>query len=238
MTGGSGTDGAAGGAEGPIPVPRAVLFDLDGTLTDSLPDIHWALDTARRGLGLPGVTIEATRGWVGCGAAMLVARSLGHEDERAPEVARLLGAFLQAYEAHADARSTVYPGVVGALRALRARGVRLAVTTNKPSRACEALLRGLGLRPLVDLVVTPDDAGVRKPDPEFMRTALARCGVAADDAIVVGDGMPDVEAALRAGVACVALRDGYGDRTALEASGATWLAANVDEVARRMGVVR
>lgn len=221
-------------SRGPVPVPRAVLFDLDGTLTDSLPDIHWALDTARRELGLPGVTIEATRGWVGCGAAMLVARSLGHSDERAPDVRRVLDVFLRRYEAHADDRSVVYPGVLAALDALRARGVQLAVTTNKPSGACAALLRGLGLSDRFDAVVTPDVCGVRKPDPAFVRFALERLGVAAADAIVVGDGMPDVQAAQGAGVRCVALLDGYGDRAALLASHADWFASDVAELARRM----
>lgn len=221
---------------GPIPVPRAVLFDLDGTLSDSLGDIHWALDTARRELGLPGVTADAVRTWVGCGAPMLVARSLGHEDERAPDVRRVLGRFLEFYEANADARSTVYPGVVGALAALRSRGAKLAVTTNKPARATASLLRGLGLDRWFDTVVTPDDAGVRKPHPAFMRCALDRLGVAPADALVVGDGVPDVEGAKGAGVAVVALLGGYGDRTALLAAHADFYAADVAEVARRMGL--
>lgn len=222
---------------GHIPVPRAVLFDLDGTLSDSLPDIHWALDAARRELGLSGVSIDAVQTWVGCGASMLVARSLGHEDEHAPDVRRVLDVFLRHYEAHADERSSVYPGVFAALEALRSRGVRLAVTTNKPGRAAESLLRGLGLLPWFDVVVTPDSAGVRKPDPAFMRFALDHLHVAAADALVIGDGVPDVEAAKGAGVPVVALLDGYGNRAALLAANADHYAADVAEVARRMRVV-
>lgn len=238
----SGRDGRGGpgavraAAEGPIPVPRAVLFDLDGTLSDSLPDIHGALDRARRRLGLAGVTLDQVRGWVGCGAAMLVARSLGHGDEGAAEVRRVLAAFLEDYEAHADELSRTYPGVVEALAALRARGVRLAVTTNKPARAADALLEGLGIAESFDLVVTPDSAGTRKPDPAFVRGALEALGVAAGEALVVGDGQPDLRAARGAGVRCVALLGGYGDRAALRAEGADFEAEDVAEVARRMGL--
>ncbi|MCE9638076.1 MAG: HAD-IA family hydrolase [Planctomycetes bacterium] len=223
--------------DAPIAVPHAALFDLDGTLSDSLPDIHWALDAARRELGLPGVSIDAVQTWVGCGASMLVARSLGHEDEHSPDVRRVLDVFLRHYEAHSDERSTVYPGVVAALEALRVRGVKLAVTTNKPGRAADSLLRGLGLLPWFDLVVTPDSAGVRKPAAAFMRFALDHLHVAAADALVIGDGMPDVEAAKGAGVPVVALLDGYGNRAALLAAGANYYAADVAEVARRMGIV-
>jgi phosphoglycolate phosphatase len=221
---------------GAIPLPRAVLFDLDGTLSDSLPDIHAALDTARRELGLPGVTPEQVRGWVGCGAAMLVAHSLGHDDETAPDVRRVLPRFLAIYESHADERSTLYPGVGEALDLLRAHGVRLAVTTNKPARAADALLAGLGVLERFEVVVTPDLAGTRKPDAAFIRFALERLGVAAGDALVVGDGLPDLHAARGAGVACVALLGGYGDKAALLADGPEFVAEDVAEVVRRMGL--
>lgn len=223
-------------ASGAIPVPRAVLFDLDGTLSDSLGDIHAALDTARRELGLSGVTADQVRGWVGSGAAMLVARSLGHADESAADVRRVLARFLAVYETHADERSTLYPGVADALAALRARGVRLAVTTNKPARAADALLRGLGIFDRFDTIVTPEVAGVRKPYPAFVRCALDRLGVAAPDALVVGDGLPDLEAAHGAGVPCVALLGGYGDAAALVAARPTWTARDVAETAARMGL--
>lgn len=216
-----------------IPLPRAVLFDLDGTLSDSLPDIHAALDAARRELGLTGVTPSQVRGWVGCGAAMLVARSLGHEDEASPEVLRVLARFLGIYEEHPDDRSVLYPGVADLLDRLRTRGVRLAVTTNKPGRAAEALLRGLGVFDRFDAVVTPDAAGVRKPDPAFMRCALERLGVGASDAIVVGDGLPDLAAARGAGVRCVAVLGGYGDRAALLAQRPEWTVESVADLLGR-----
>lgn len=223
----------APGSGAPIPLPRAVLFDLDGTLSDSLPDIHAALDAARRALALPGVTQEQVRGWVGCGAAMLVARSLGHEDEAAEDVQRVLARFLAIYEAHADDLSVLYPGVVDLLDRLRARGVRCAVTTNKPGRAADALLRGLGVLDRFDAVVTPDVAGVRKPDPAFIRCALGRVGVAAADAIVVGDGLPDLRAARGAGVRCVAVLGGYGDRAALVAERPEWVVEAVGGLTTR-----
>lgn len=224
-------------ATGPIPVPRAVLFDLDGTLADSLPDIHAALDGARRELGLPGVSVDAVRGWVGCGAAMLAARSLGHEDERCEDTRRLLAAFLRRYESHADERSVLYPGALDLLDALRVRGIQLCVATNKPLGAAEALLGGLGIRDHFDLLVTPEVAGVRKPDPGFMTCALEYLNVGPDESIVVGDGLPDIESAHAAGIRCVAILGGYGAPAALVAAKPRWCARDVAEVGRRMGVL-
>jgi phosphoglycolate phosphatase len=213
-----------------------VLFDLDGTLSDSLPGIAWSLNEGRRELGYESVSEASVRGWLGQGAAMLAARSLGHEDVGDPAVRRLTAVYLRHNEAGAPARSRLFPGAADLLARLRARGVRIGLTTNKPRGATASLLRGLGAEGAFDAVVTPEDAGAHKPDPAFVAYALRLLGVAARDALVVGDGLPDVDVARAAGVPVVALLGGYGDRAELAAAGADWCAEDVAEVARRMGL--
>jgi phosphoglycolate phosphatase len=215
---------------------KAVLFDLDGTLSDSLPDIAWSLNQARLDHKLLPVTDGQVKGWVGGGAALLVARSLGAKDDRDPRVAPVLATFLAHYEEHACDRSTLYPGAAELLERLGARGVLVACTTNKPTKAARALLEGLEILSLLDAVVTPEDCGgARKPDPRFMACALAKLGVAAKDAVVVGDGVQDVEAARASGMRSIAILGGYGDPAALRAAGADEYVATVAEVAARLG---
>jgi len=197
--------------------PKAVLFDLDGTLSDSLPDIEWALNEARIDQGLVPATESQVRSWVGGGAELLVVRSLGAKDERDPRVAPLLASFLARYETHACERSRIYPGVIDLFDFLEGERVLTACTTNKPDAAARALLEGLEILSRLDALVTPETCGgAKKPDPRFMTTALAKLGVAAKDALVVGDGVQDVDAARAVGIPCVAILGGYGDRAALK----------------------
>lgn len=201
-------------------LPRAICFDLDGTLADSLPDIAWALNEARIDHRLTPVTDGQVRSWVGCGAAMLVARSLGTQDERDPRVMPVLATFLRLHETHAQDRSTLCPGVIDLFDFLDERRVAIACTTNKPAAAARALLDGLEILSRVHALVTPESCGTKKPDPRFMQTALEKLQVAAKDALVVGDGVPDIRAAKGAGIRSVAILGGYGDPAELRAAGA------------------
>lgn len=216
-------------------LPKAVLFDLDGTLCDSLPDISWALNEARVDMGLLPVTDGQVKVWVGGGAGMLVARSLGVADERDPAVAPLLATFLRHYEAHAADESKLYPGVPELLDFLESKSVLIACTTNKPASAARTLLEGLDVLSRLDALVTPETCGgVKKPDRRFMQTALAKLGVGAKDALVVGDAVQDVEAAKSAGIRCVAILGGYGDPVALRAAGADEYVATIAEFGRAL----
>jgi phosphoglycolate phosphatase len=211
-------------------LPRAVLFDLDGTLSDSLPDIAWALNEAREAHGLARVADAVVKDWVGGGAEVLVVRSLGAADASDPRVAPMLAHLLRVYEAHTHNRSALYPGAAELLRSLKARGVLVACTTNKPDTAARSLLAGLGILQVFDAVVTPETAGVKKPDPRFMEAALAALGVAAADALVVGDGLQDVQSAKAAGIPCVAILGGYGDPAALRALGPDFCVGTIADV--------
>ena len=216
-------------------LPKAILFDLDGTLCDSLPDISWALNEARVDMGLTPVADGQVKVWVGGGAALLVARSLGLDDERDPAVAPLLATFLRHYEAHAADESKLYPGVPELLDFLEARGVLIACTTNKPASAARNLLAALDVLARLDALVTPETCGgAKKPDPRFMATALTKLGVEAKDALVVGDAVQDVLAAKSAGIRCVAILGGYGDPDALRAAGADEYVATIAEFGARL----
>lgn len=225
------------GAAPRIAMPDAVLFDLDGTLVDSLDDIAHALNAARVESGLTPVDRESVRGWIGGGAIRLVARSLGTEDESAPGVAEMLRRFLGIYGAESGARSPVLPGVGDLLDRLLTRGVRLACTTNKPADATDLVLRASGLAPYFAAVVTPDTLGVRKPDARFFREALARLGdVAPDRALVVGDGVPDIAGGRGIGAPTVAVLGGYGDRKALVAAGPDHVVEATGDLRIRLGL--
>lgn len=198
--------------------PRAVLFDLDGTLADSLADITWALSEARTSLALPDVDDGDVRRWIGDGARRLVARSLGTEDDDAPGVVELHERFLDVYRSRDRTRSTLYPGVRPLLDELRTAGTLLACTTNKPRRPTHKLLGLLGVADHFAAVRTPDDVGGRrKPAPDMLLDALDELGVEPSDAVLVGDGLPDVAAARAAGVRVVAVLGGYGGEEALVA---------------------
>ncbi|MCG3133045.1 MAG: N-acetylmuramic acid 6-phosphate phosphatase [Planctomycetes bacterium] len=219
---------------GRIAVPKAVLFDLDGTLVDSLPDIAHAINKTRREHGLPEAATDTVRSWIGGGAARLVARSLGTEDEDDPAVAAHLRRFLDIYSTESGPLSPMIPGARALLDALAARGVRLACTTNKPGAATDLVLSSLGIRPLFGAVVTPDSMrGARKPDPRFFAEAMAALCVDPPDALVVGDGVPDVAGARSAGLPSVAVLGGYGDRDALAAAGSTWTVETVADLLTR-----
>lgn len=219
---------------GRIAVPRAVLFDLDGTLVESLPDIAHAINKTRREHGLPEAPHETVRGWIGGGAPKLVARSLATDDESDPRVVAQLRRFLEIYTTESGPLSPMIPGARALLDALAARGVRLACTTNKPGAATELVLSSLGIRGFFGSVVTPDTVpGVRKPDARFFAAAMADLGVAAPHALVVGDGVPDIAGARNAGLPSVAVLAGYGDRGALLAAEPTHAVETVADLLTR-----
>ena len=187
---------------------QAVLFDLDGTLVDSAPDLALAVDRMLGEMGREPAGESRVRCWVGNGARRLVERALtGHLDGRV-EAAELEPALERFFEHYAECLveyTQPYPGVVEALDQLEPRGLRLAVVTNKPARFTMPLLAHLGLRRHFHAVVSGDTLARRKPDPGPLLLAAEQCGVAPGAALMVGDSENDVRAARAAGmpVACV-----------------------------------
>lgn len=193
-------------------LPRLAMFDLDGTLVDSVPDLAAAVDRTLAALGREPAGSERVRLWVGNGARVLVRRALAgglaHDGVDEALAAEALELFLEAY-ADNHTLTCVYPGVVETLDWLRAEGVALALITNKPSRFLPELLADKGLDGYFQWLVGGDTLPQQKPDPAALHWVMERAGVSAAEALFVGDSRNDVRAARAAGVTCVALSYGY-----------------------------
>jgi phosphoglycolate phosphatase len=190
--------------------PRAVVFDLDGTLVDSGPDLARLLNKVLVECGRSEVDPARIRDFVGDGVARLVERGLeatggaSLDQERSATLR-----FLECYEAEPAMLTRPYPGVLPTLRRLQEDGRRLAVCTNKADRAAHAVLRALGLDGFFGTVIGGDTLAVRKPDPAPLRAAVERLGVSAGEAIMVGDNEHDAATAAAAGIPCILVTYGY-----------------------------
>lgn len=192
--------------------PQVLLFDLDGTLVDSVPDLTRCVNAAMAASRHPAVTQAQVRGWVGDGAARLLHRALsGRHDGQAPaaEHAAALAVFNAHYAAEPCRDSRLYPGVAQTVAALRHDGVALGLVTNKPSRFVAPLLTMLGLGDAFACQVGGDSTACLKPDPLPVQHALALLDCAPERALLVGDSRIDMAAGRAAGVATVAVSYGY-----------------------------
>jgi len=203
---------------------RAVVFDLDGTLIDSYDAIAESLNHALAALDFPPVPIDVVRSLVGRGLESLIDRAMrrggpaeGPDTATIDEAVRL---FRKRYDAICVDRTSLLPGVKPTLDALKERGYRLSVATNKPSYFAVRLLDALGVGRCLDTVMGPDLVSRPKPDPEMVITALARMGVAAGEALYVGDMPIDVETARAAGLPVIVMPTGSSGREELASSGA------------------
>lgn len=191
--------------------PRAAIFDLDGTLVDSAPDLAAALNRVLAEAGLPSQPADAVAGMVGHGVGRLVER--GFVAAGAPldaaALARWVERFLVLYADDLATLTRPYPGVPEVLDALAAIGWRLGVCTNKPTRLSVALLDALGLGPRFGAVVGGDATPERKPHPAPLRLTLERLGVTPTAAVFIGDSETDVLTARAAGLPVALVPHGY-----------------------------
>ena len=217
-----------------FPIRRypAYLFDLDGTLVDSAPDIHEALNHTLHHAGLAPVGLQLTRDFVGMGSRALITRALTHHgfSDRDPEP--LLGRFLNYYERNISVHSKPFPGTRDTLLALRQRGARLAVVTNKYAALTDAVLRDLELLELFDCVVASETTPNPKPAPDPALHACDALKVTPADALFIGDASPDVGCAKAAGCPVVVRRDGYNNGTPAHELGAD---AVIDSITELLG---
>jgi phosphoglycolate phosphatase len=191
---------------------RAVLFDLDGTLVASAPDLATAVNRALVDIGREPVPEARIEGWIGNGARRLVARALTGEATTDPELAlweRAMDRFNVHYAACLAERTTLYPGVRQTLARLTAHGLALGVVTNKPACFTGPVLTAMGLADFFGVTVAGDTLGARKPDAEPMLYAARMLGVPAEATVMVGDAMTDVGAARAAGMGIIWVPYGY-----------------------------
>ncbi|WP_213772850.1 phosphoglycolate phosphatase [Bradyrhizobium sp. dw_78] len=188
-----------------------IVFDLDGTLVDTAPDLINALNFVLDREGLPPVPLDSARTMIGAGARRLIERGLELEGRTAgaDEIARLTADFIDHYAAHIADFSKPFEGLDGALDALGARGYRFAVCTNKLEWLSKRLLDRLGLSGRFSAICGADTFGISKPDPAILRQTVARAGGELATAIMVGDAGPDIGAARRAGIPVIGVEFGY-----------------------------
>ena len=188
----------------------AVVFDLDGTLIDTAPDLHAHLNAMLVELGRPGLELEEIRPMIGDGARMLLKRGLeasgGLPDGKDLEM--LFAEFLERYTAEPARLGTVYDGALEILEDLAAAGVRLGLCTNKPQAPTDKLLAAVGLQRFFPVALGGDALPVKKPDAAHIRAVLDRLG-ADGHAVMVGDSENDLLAARATGVPCILVSFGY-----------------------------
>jgi phosphoglycolate phosphatase len=190
-----------------------IVFDLDGTLVDTAPDLISALNYVLAREGLAAVPLASARNMIGAGARKLIERGLEAEGRIASvqDIARLTADFIAYYADHIAVESRPFEGLEDALDALASRGCRFAVCTNKLEWLSKRLLDALGLSARFAAICGADTFGVSKPDPIILRQTIVRAGGDVAAAIMVGDAGTDVGAARRAGVPVIGVSFGYTD---------------------------
>lgn len=211
----------------------AFLFDLDGTLADTLGDIAATTNHVRALHGLHALTRDEVRSMIGDGARVLLGRALAHGRNETIPAGIDIDAAVRAYRTHhlgqCTATAVLYPGVRRHLERLREDGHPLAVVTNKPEEYARLVVRHLGLEGLFPVLVGGDSLAQRKPHPLPVLHALDALGVEPAAATMVGDGENDVRSGKAAGTRTVAVLYGYGNEQALRAerADAYWRAFGV-----------
>jgi len=190
-----------------------VVFDLDGTLVDTAPDLVDTLNAVLAREGLPTLPFEQARNLIGGGARRMIEGGLQAEGRaRTPaEIDRLYAQFIDHYAAHIADRSRPFPALEAALDRLAADGAAFAVCTNKLEWLSRRLLEALGLVHRFRAVCGQDTFGLQKPDPEMLRRTVLRAGGSTDCAVMVGDSATDIDTARAAGVPVIAVDFGYSN---------------------------
>jgi phosphoglycolate phosphatase len=190
---------------------RTVVFDLDGTLVDTAPDLIAALNYILAREGMPPVPLQSARTMIGAGARKLLERGLELDGRTIAleDLDRLTRDFIDYYADHIADASRPFEGLESALDDLTARGYRFAVCTNKLEWLSKLLLDRLGLSARFSAICGADTFGVSKPDPAILRQTVARAGGQMSSTVMVGDAGPDIGVARRADVPVIGVKFGY-----------------------------
>ncbi|SIS47537.1 phosphoglycolate phosphatase [Neptunomonas antarctica] len=212
--------------------PQLIMFDLDGTLVDSVPDLASAIDKTLQSLGLPVVGETNVRLWVGNGASMLVERALKHVSPVIDSSlsGRAYARFLNNYADCLADKSQLYGGVLDALEKLYAREIPMAIVTNKPIAFTHPLLTGLEIAHFFPTVLGGDSLPAKKPDPLPLNTLIEQYGIRPDQALMVGDSVNDILAARAAGCPVIAVPYGYNHGQSIYEAGADKVICDLGEL--------
>ena len=199
---------------------KAVLFDLDGTLLDTVPDIRARVNEVITAHGYPAITYEQTCAYVGDGAEKLIERALPEGTPQA-EIDACYAQFRAIFATGGNALTRLFEGELPVLTALRERGLKLAIVTNKPQDATDRVVAEFFPAGLFDFVGGDSGAFPCKPDPSLARYAALTLRVSPAECVFVGDGETDARVAQNAGMRGVSVLWGYRTREQLAAAGAT-----------------
>ncbi|HEV8392519.1 MAG TPA: phosphoglycolate phosphatase [Dongiaceae bacterium] len=214
------------------PRRNTLVFDLDGTLVDSAPDIAAAVNALFAELGLPAVDLALVRSMIGDGAPVLLGRALAHVGA-AQTAADLMPRYSVHYAENAVNLTVLYPQVVETLTSLHEAGYRLGVCTNKPIGPTRAVLAAFGLDAMMGAVIGGDSLPQRKPEPEPLLSVIRTLGGTPDSAVMIGDSAVDIACAEAAGVPAIIIPSGYGmtpPQAKITAAGFADLARVIDEL--------
>ena len=192
--------------------PKLVLFDLDGTLLDSLPDLYAASVSMAHSLNIMGPSLHQVEQWVGNGAGVLVQRILANQCQPPatdPPLDIALQLFMEAYLQLGNRQSRLYDGVEVLLGELHQSGIRQGVITNKPSQFTQPLLLQFGILHYFDLVFAGDTFAEKKPHPMPLLKAAQQLGFRVEECLMIGDSSNDINAAKACGMPCAGVRGGY-----------------------------
>lgn len=190
--------------------PTAIVFDLDGTLIDSAPDIHAAINHALAGMSRGPLDLAKIVSFIGNGVEVLVEKSLAATGGCDTDLhTRTLREFLNAYEKAGVKLTRIYPGVVARLTQLRSEGIKLGVCTNKPQAAASDICQQLGLDEYFNEIRGARDGEPKKPDAHSLLACIAELGSDPQDVLYVGDSVVDYQTAQNAGVGFILFAGGY-----------------------------
>ena len=203
---------------------RAVLWDMDGTVLDTLEDLWAAVNVSLRRFGLPEASLEQVRAGLGNGAAHLIACCA--PEERQEEV---LAFYKPWYDAHCNLTTRPYPGIPELMARLRQQGVRQAIISNKPDPAVQELAR-IYFPGLLETAVGESETVRRKPNPDAVLAAVEHMGLPVADCVYIGDTEVDLATARNAGMDCIAVSWGFRSREQLLSAGAARIAGRAEEL--------
>ena len=195
-----------------------IIFDLDGTLVETAPDLVATLNVVLASEGMAPVPYEIARNYVGGGAKLMIARGIEKDGRLVDDATldRMFADFIAYYAANVAVHSRPYPGLTEALDTLSARGHRFAVCTNKLEHLSVLLLNQLNLTNRFEAICGQDTFGIQKPDPEILRRTIAAAGGDVKQSIMIGDSETDILTARAAGIPVIAVDFGYSERPVAE----------------------
>ena len=197
---------------------KAIIFDLDGTLTDTLYDLKESTNYALRKMGWPERTIDEVRQFVGNGVRRLMERAVPSDAEEL-EFSECFQLFQEHYVEHCQDHTDLYPGIAELLHELKRRGYKMAIVSNKMQPGVDELYDSF-FKGLIDVALGERAGWLRKPYPDMVYAALERLGVTAEEAVYVGDSEVDMATARNAGLPCISVLWGFRDRDYLKEIGA------------------